>query len=95
MNITLAFQDLDDLIIKHTSPPVMAMLRNKLHLLRDQMEAYITEKAQAEKLHAAREQKIQELESANTKLVEANLQLQTEIARRDSEDSKGISGWQS
>lgn len=44
MNITLAFQDLDDLIIKNTSPPATPILRNKLSLLREQTEAYITEK---------------------------------------------------
>ncbi len=44
MNITLKLQELDDLTLAHTKPPVTAILRNKLHTLRDQMEAYIVAK---------------------------------------------------
>ena len=50
MNITLELQELDDLIFKHTVPPVTAILRNKLHPLREQMEAYVTEKEKVTEL---------------------------------------------
>lgn len=52
MNITLELQELDDLIVKHTKPPVTAMLRNKLHPLREQMEAYIGTQSQKAEEHA-------------------------------------------
>jgi hypothetical protein len=44
MNLTLELQELDDLIVKHTSPPVTTILRNQLHPLWEQMEAYVVEK---------------------------------------------------
>lgn len=44
MNITLQFQELDDLNLKHTSPPTTSILRNKLHTMRDQLEAHFAAK---------------------------------------------------
>jgi hypothetical protein len=41
MNILDQLQELDDIIVKNTNPPVTSMLRNKLHLIRDQVEAYV------------------------------------------------------
>ena len=41
MNITLQFQELDDLIGIHTVPPATAILRNKLHPIREQVEAHL------------------------------------------------------
>ena len=44
MNIPLQFQKLDDLILKHTSPPATSILRNELHFIRDQLEAHFAAK---------------------------------------------------
>src|SRR5262245_46087810 len=52
MNITKELQDLDNLIVEHTKPPVTAILRNKLHPLREQMEAYIDAKEKESSQHA-------------------------------------------
>ena len=52
MNITLQLQELDELIMQHTTPPVTATLRNKLHPLREQMEAYINSKENEAQQHA-------------------------------------------
>jgi hypothetical protein len=82
MNITMELQRLDDLIIEHTRPPVTTILRNKLHPLREQLEAYVSEKEHAVEIHAQRAKKVEELEAAN-------LKLQTEMARRDSDDAQG------
>lgn len=41
VNITLQLQILDDLIVENTLPPVTSRLRNQLHPLREQLEAYI------------------------------------------------------
>jgi hypothetical protein len=40
MNVTLQLQELDELIGQHTKPPATAILRNKLHSIREQVEAY-------------------------------------------------------
>ncbi len=71
MNITLELQKLDDLIVTHTTPPVTAMLRNKLHPLRDQLEAYIT--AKEKELNQT-----SELEGRNQYLVAENLRIISE-----------------
>ena len=40
MSMIEQFQKLDDLIIEHTAPPVLSLLRNQLALTREQVEAY-------------------------------------------------------
>ena len=67
MNITLAFQELDDLIIKHTPLPARVTLRNKLHLLRDQVEAYIDEKEKIQLEHTKLIEKHEALKLVQTK----------------------------
>jgi len=67
MNITLALQELDDLIIRHTQPPVTPMLRNKLHPLREQLEAYIAEKEKLATDHAELVKKHQTLQVTQSK----------------------------
>ena len=47
MNIALELQQLDDLTIAPIRPPVKTILRNELHPLREQMEAYVAAKDQA------------------------------------------------
>ena len=61
MNITLELQNLDELIVQHTSPPITTMLRNKLHPLREQMEAYIASKSASEERNAQLTEQNQEL----------------------------------
>src|ERR1035438_1494047 len=46
MNITFELQQVNDLTIEHTRPPVTAVLGNKLHPLGEQMEKYIAAKEQ-------------------------------------------------
>ena len=74
MNITLAFQELDDLIVKHTLPPAQAGLRNKLHLLRDQTEAYIEAK---EKIASA----LSQLQAAHSVLQDEHAKCKTQGSR--------------
>ena len=82
MNITLELQQLDDLIVAHTHPPVTAILRNKLHPLRDQLEAYIAEEQQRTKLLA-------DTQTEHAALKDSHAKLQAETARRDSEAGDG------
>lgn len=67
VNITQYLQELDELIVSHTSPPVTVKLRNKLHVLREQMESYIGTKEQEEIDHG--------------RLVEAHQELQRRLAQ--------------
>jgi predicted nucleic-acid-binding Zn-ribbon protein len=56
MSIPLQFQELDDLIVKHTAPPVTPILRSKLSTLREQVEAQTNvadELATLKKAHTA------------------------------------------
>ena len=79
MRITEHLDAMEKLVIDRASP---AEIRGHIVFIRDQMEAYETDAA----LHAEREKKMQHLEAAN-------LALQAENARRESEDAKGIGGW--
>ncbi len=82
MTITLELQELDDLIIKHTAPPVTAILRNKLHPLRDQLEGHI----------AAKEKEAHHIAELEKQLLDAKAQnekLQAELARRDTDANNG------
>src|SRR5947207_14979729 len=68
MNISLHIQELDDLIVKNTVAPAQAVLRNKLHFIRDQLDAEF-------KTHFDREQELSKLNASliaqNTELVQA------------------------
>jgi hypothetical protein len=44
MNYALQFQELDDLIVANTKPPVTAILRNKVYFIRDQLDAELARK---------------------------------------------------
>jgi hypothetical protein len=68
MNITLELQELDELIIKHTAPPITTILRNKLHPLREQMEAYISSKDHESKQHGMLAAEHAALKDAHAKL---------------------------
>lgn len=92
MNITLELQQLDDLIILHTKPPVTAILRNKLHPLREQMEAYIAAEAGRSERAAQVDVANEQLVRTNAQVVSDNAKLVAEITRRDSEDEKRFSG---
>ena len=58
MNITLQLQKLDELIVAHTQPPVTTILRNQLHPLLDQLEAY---EAAADKKSAAYDEQARQM----------------------------------
>jgi len=45
MNLTLQFQELENLIVELTRPPVTPMLRAKLHRVIEQVEALVADKA--------------------------------------------------
>jgi hypothetical protein len=79
MKLIEQFDRLDKLIVDRSTD--IAQMRNIIHLIREQVEAYEIEA----ELHKEREKKISELESAN-------LKLKTEIERRDSDDSTGHAG---
>ena len=83
MNITLAFQDLDDLIVQHTQAPVTTMLRNKLHPLRDQIEAYITTKESESETLTALTQQYAQLQAEHSKLKEKKPKTPMRIINRN------------
>jgi len=45
MNLTLQFQELENLIVELTRPPVTPMLRAKLHRVIEHVEALVADKA--------------------------------------------------
>ena len=62
MSITAQFQKLDDLIIEHTRPPVTAILRNRLAVVREQVEAYQDTSDKQDKVLAKQAETITELQ---------------------------------
>lgn len=85
MNIVTHLQELDNLIIEHTKPPVTAMLRNKV--------AFCLEQAQARAADVERqEQTLAKQIETIERLVKENKDHVAEIARRDSENAVGFSG---
>ncbi len=78
MNIVTHLQELDNLIIEHTKPPVTAMLRNKV--------AFCIEQAQARAADVERQEQTlsQQIETIE-RLSKSEAALKAEIARRDAE----------
>ena len=76
MNITLELQKLDELIIEHTNPPATTILRNQLHPLREQLEAYVETKEQeakdASELEARHQQLLVEKEALVQRYAQAD-----------------------
>jgi hypothetical protein len=77
MNISLQIQELDDLIIEHTTPPVTSKLRSKLHFIRDQLDAEFK----------TRFDKEQELSKLNASLVAQNTELVQAINTYEAKES--------
>ena len=88
MNITLELQQLDDLIVKHTTPPVTAMLRNKLHPLRDQLEAYIIAKETGAKQASELEERNRYLVAENLRIISEKNALEAKQAESDADRLK-------
>jgi hypothetical protein len=74
MNIVTHLQELDDLIIEHTKPPVTAMLRNKV--------AFCIEQAQARAADVERQEQTlaRQIETIQT-LRDAKAQVDAELAK--------------
>lgn len=63
------FQRLDELILENTSPPVQVILRNQLHLTREQIEAYQEASNKQDATLARQAERIEEFLEENKKLV--------------------------
>jgi hypothetical protein len=87
MNIILYLQELDDLILQHTKPPVTALLRNKLSLAMEQAEAHSAAVAKQEKTLARQLESYEQLANAKKAVEVKLLAAEAEIARRDSGDA--------
>ncbi len=81
MNIVPQLQDLKNLIIEHTKPPVTAILLNKLSLATEQAEAHSDSVIKQDATLAKQIETIERLMKENQELI-------AEKARRDSDDSK-------
>jgi DNA-binding MarR family transcriptional regulator len=77
MSILDQFQKLDDLIVKHTQPPVRTILRNQLALTREQVEAYQAASDKQDQTLAAQMQTIERLMKEKEALVAAKLRSQS------------------
>ena len=89
MNIVAHLQELDDLIVKHTVPPVTTMLRNKLAFCIEQASAH-------EDAVLKQDETLSRQIEAIEKLMKENADLKAEIARRDSDadsEAGGCSAW--
>lgn len=73
------FQKLDDLIIEHTQPPVLAMLRNQLALTRGQVESY---QAASDKQDETLATQVETID----RLMKEKEAIDAELARRDKRD---------
>lgn len=69
MTIITHLQELDNLIVESTKPPVTAKLRNKLALIIEQAEAYQASSDKQDETLAAQAQTIERLITENQKLV--------------------------
>jgi hypothetical protein len=74
MNILNHLQELDNLIIKHTQPPVTAMLRNKLSFALEQVEAHSDAVAKQNKTLSAQAETIDRLMKENAALIAKDTQ---------------------
>lgn len=85
MNITFELQQLDDLMIEHTRPPVTTMLGNKLHPLGEQMEKYIAAKEQDANDAA-------EIKSEFLKLKQEKSAVDAQLEKIKKEDTRFVDG---
>ena len=46
MNLLVQLQELDDLIVRNTTPPATPILRQKLYSIREQLEAHLASEKQ-------------------------------------------------
>ncbi|MCP5528523.1 MAG: hypothetical protein H7A47_17165 [Verrucomicrobiales bacterium] len=92
MNIVTHLQELDDLIIEHTKPPVTPMLRNKVAFCIEQAQARAADVERQEQTLTKQIETIERLMKENQDIVSQKQALELEIARRDSDDATGFSG---
>ena len=78
MNILTHLQELDDLIVEHTKPPVTPILRNKLAFCIEQAQAHAAAVERQEKTLATQIETIERQRKSEAAL-------NAEIARRDAE----------
>ncbi len=82
MNILAHLQELDDLIVKHTKPPVTAMLRNKVSFCVEQAQARSADVERQEQTLARQIETINRFMKENRDLVAENTQLKDVSTRR-------------
>jgi hypothetical protein len=83
MNILSHLQELDDLIIEHTKPPVTTILRHKLAFALEQAEAHSTAVERQEQTLSRQVETIDGLMKANQSKDAELAKLKEEIARRN------------
>jgi len=90
MNILTHLQELDNLIVERTKPPVTAVLRNKLSLAVEQAEAHSSAVERQEQTLARQIEAMAQLQKENQHLVAENQKLVSAIAEQQSQPRRII-----
>jgi hypothetical protein len=82
MNIVAHLQELDDMIVEHTKPPVTTMLRNKVAFCIEQAQARAADVDRQEQTLARQIETIDRLMKENKDAITENTQLKDTSSRR-------------